>query len=66
MKPNELKAELSRSEMTYQDIADALDISIVAVQRKVNGNSEFKSSEIGTLRDVLNLTPDRVAEIFFN
>ncbi len=66
MKPNELKAELSRSEMTYQDIADALEISIVAVQRKVNGASEFKSSEIGTLREVLNLTPDRVAEIFFN
>lgn len=66
MKPNELKAELSRNEMTYQDIADALEISIVAVQRKMNGVSEFKSSEIGTLKDVLNLTPERVAEIFFN
>lgn len=66
MKPNELKAEFSRSEMTYRDIAEALGLSVIAVQRKVNGASEFKSSEIATLRELLNLTPDRVAEIFFN
>ena len=66
MKSNELKSELTRMEMTYQDVADALGISVVAVQRKVNGTSEFKSSEIKALREVLNLTPERVDEIFFN
>lgn len=66
MKSNELKSELTRMEMTYRDVADALGISVVAVQRKVNGMSEFKSSEIKALSEVLNLTPERVSEIFFN
>ncbi|MBR0575723.1 toxin-antitoxin system, antitoxin component, Xre family protein [Proteiniclasticum sp. BAD-10] len=66
MKPNELKAELQRKNLNYQDAAKALGISVVAFQRKVNAITEFKSSEIGALRDLLELSPERVTEIFFN
>ncbi len=66
MKPNELKAELTRNGRNYAEMANALGISVVAFQRKINGETEFKSSEISALKTELKLTADRVAEIFFN
>ena len=66
MKTNELKAEFARSEKTYEDIAKLLDISLTSIQRKVNGANEFKPSEIAILKNVLNLTPNRIDEIFYN
>ena len=65
MKPNELKAELTRNGKTYSDMANVIGISAIAFQRKINGETEFKSSEISTLKAALNLTAERVAEIFF-
>lgn len=66
MKPNELKAELTRNEKNYTDMANALGISLIAFQRKINGDTEFKSSEISALKTALNLSAERVSEIFFN
>ena len=66
MKPNELKAELTRNEKNYADMASTLGISVIAFQRKINGDTEFKSSEISALKAALNLSAERVAEIFFN
>ena len=66
MKPNELKAELTRNGRNYAEMAAALGISVVAFQRKINGETEFKSSEISALKTALNLSAERVAEIFFN
>lgn len=66
MKSNELKAEFIRYEKTYEDIAKLLDISEGSVQRKVNGTTQFKPSEIAILKTILNLTPERIDEIFYN
>lgn len=66
MKSNELKAELTRNEKTYADMATELGVSVIAFQRKINGETEFKSSEISALKTALNLSAERVAEIFFN
>jgi len=66
MKTNELKAEFARHGKTYEDISKLLNISEGSVQRKVNGLTQFKPSEISVLKDALNLTPERVDEIFLN
>jgi hypothetical protein len=66
VKSNELKAELARNEMNYQKLADYLDVTLLTVQNKINGRSEFKPSEIVKVKELLNLTDERVFEIFLN
>ena len=66
MKTNELKSELTRNELSFQNVADHLDVSLMTIQNKINGRTEFKPSEIVKLRDLLNLSEERVFEIFLN
>ena len=62
---NELKAELLRHDMNYQNLADLLGISIRAVQYKMTGINDFKSSEIAIIKKRLKLSDKRTSEIFF-
>lgn len=64
MDRSELKAEIARKGITYRFIAAELHISEQAFYNKLNGDTEFKESEIKTLVRVLGLTPSRVNEIF--
>ena len=41
-----LKAELTRKNMKYKDLAEKADINIVTLRQKINGKSEFNLSEI--------------------
>lgn len=66
MKTNELKSELTRNELSFQNVADHLDVSLMTIQNKINGRTEFKPSEIVKLRDLLKLSEERVFEIFLN
>lgn len=50
---------------TQKDVADALSITEQTVGDKINGLSDFKQSEIITLIERWNLTPEQVNEIFF-
>lgn len=62
---NEFKAMLARKEVSNEDVAKALNISVAAVYRKVNGQSDFYRSEIEEIRKLLDLTPEDVLNIFF-
>lgn len=60
-----LKDELLKNDMNYQNLADLLGISIRAVQYKMAGINDFKSSEIAIIKKKLKLSDKRTAEIFF-
>lgn len=47
-----LKAELTRKNMNYKDLAEKTKINIVTLRQKINGKSEFNRSEILKIIDV--------------
>lgn len=66
MHSNELKAELKRHDMTYEDLAKMLGIAKVSVQRKINKEVEFTGAEIDKMYKHFGLSSERLIEIFFN
>lgn len=58
------EAAMKLADKTYKDLAEALNIDISTLYRKVNMISEFTRSEIQTLCDVLCL--DSPMDIFFS
>ncbi|MDD2956680.1 MAG: DUF739 family protein [Oscillospiraceae bacterium] len=65
MNISELKAEIARKNVTYRKLAEQLQISEQAFYNKLNGHSEFKSSEIKTVAHALRLSVKDVNKIFF-
>lgn len=47
------------------EIAESLGITRQALYNKLNGENEFKSSEIRRLSEILSLTPEERDLIFF-
>ena len=62
----ELRAAIARSGETNRSIAKHLDISEQALNKKIKGETEFKSSEIKTVAQVLSLSLSDVNLIFFD
>lgn len=62
----ELKATIARAGKTYRSLAKSLKISEQALYNKLNGESDFKASEIRILRKELSLTSEEIDFIFFN
>ena len=49
MNASELRAAISRRRRTYRSLAKSIGISEQALYNKLDGRSEFKASEIGTI-----------------
>lgn len=65
MNKNAFKSVMVLHGDTQKTVADALGVSEQTVGDKINGVSDFKTSEIKILINRYNLTPDQVDEIFF-
>ena len=65
MNSNELNAELARNGLSMPKAADAIGIGKKAFYAKMNGESQFKQSEIQRLKKLLKLSDERVGAIFF-
>ena len=65
MNCEELRATISRKRKTYRSLAKAFGISEQALYNKLNGESDFKASEIKVLREELSLTSEEINYIFF-
>lgn len=61
----ELKSERVRKEITQEELAKKLEISYSAYVSKENGRTEFTREEIKNLKEILNLSDERLIEIFF-
>lgn len=62
----ELKVEMLRKKVNQKELAEKLNISKSSLSKKLNGINEFSRKDIFTLKEVLDLSPKRVDEIFFN
>ena len=65
MNKTELDIELARSHLSIPKAANAIGIGKKAFYAKVKGESQFKQVEIQRLKKLLNLSNERVSEIFF-
>lgn len=63
---SELRAEFARQGISNRTIAKELDISEQAFYNKMNGESEFKESEIKKLIQLLGLSASDVDRIFLS
>ncbi|MBQ2347016.1 MAG: XRE family transcriptional regulator [Clostridia bacterium] len=66
MNKTELKVEMLRNDETIEDLAKILGITRPTLSAKIHSrNKGFSQKEIAAIRDHYNLSPERVAEIFF-
>ena len=65
MNKTEMYVELARKHLSIPKAADAIGIGKKAFYAKVKGTSQFKQIEIQRLKKLLNLSDERVLEIFF-
>lgn len=62
----ELRASIARAGVTNRKIAAELGLSEQALYNKMQGESEFKSSEIKKMANLLSLSMQDVNLIFFD
>jgi len=65
MNSNKLKAKLVECGETQRSLADALDIDVATINKKVNGKALFNANEIKKIIELLKLSGDEVISIFF-
>lgn len=61
-----LKAKIDEIGISITAIAEKMSLSRQSFYLKLNGLREFKASEMNKLSDILRLTNDERAFIFFN
>jgi len=65
MNTNELKAEITRNNETSAILAKHLNMTGATFSNKLNNKSEFTLGEIQKIKEHYDLSPERLAEIFF-
>ena len=63
---NLLNSKVALSGLTFKELAKKIGMPYQSFNNRKTGKIEFNSSEIKALKEILNLTNDDVAEIFFN
>lgn len=63
---NLLKSKIALSGLSSKEVAEKIGIQYQNFNNRKAGKIEFNPSEIKALKEILNLTNDDVAEIFFN
>jgi predicted transcriptional regulator len=62
---NLLEARLKEKNITKQELSKGLDMSYTSLQQRVRGRTDFKLGEIKKIKQILGLTKEQTAEIFF-
>jgi transcriptional regulator with XRE-family HTH domain len=65
MQPNELKAEIVRNGLTIEELANKANISRTTLWRRLANPDEFTRAEINAIAKTLNLSGQKVLDIFF-
>ena len=66
MNKNELLAELKRKDFTQEALSKKIGMDRVSFWKKINRTTDFTLTEIKSLVSVLELTKERMLDIFFN
>ena len=62
---NLLRQKITESGYKLQYVAEQLGLTYFGFMKKVNNETEFKASEIFTLKNLLHLTDEEANAIFF-
>ena len=60
-----LRKKIDQSGLKMAYVAERLGLTYQGFKKKLDGDTEFKASEIAILKDVLNLSDVEVQDIFF-
>ncbi len=61
-----LKAKIIANGENQKALADALGLSLSALNAKINGHSDFRQNEINFIKKHYALSPDEINSIFFS
>lgn len=62
---NRIKELMKNKRIEEKELANSLNISIVELERKLNGEEEFYLSQMMKLKEIFNLNLDTFAKLFF-
>lgn len=62
---NKLKGEIYAHGLTVETTAERMGITKQALYKILNGDTAFRLDHINRIAAVLDLTPDKIIEIFF-
>lgn len=65
MKVNELKAEIVRNGMTLEKFADKVGLARTTLWRRLSNPNELTLIEIRAMAEVLQLSKEKIVDIFF-
>ena len=65
MNSNLLKSVIVKHGDTQEKLAEAMGLSVSALNLRINGHIEFRRNEINYIKQRYDLTPAEVDEIFF-
>lgn len=67
MNVNMLKGKIRENDMTQEDVANKIGLSLSRFNAKLNetGGAEFSLGEVQSMKKLFNLQPDQVDQIFF-
>lgn len=66
MQNTKLKQIIKRKKIKLQDLASDLNISVEELETKLNGEKTFLIIEVAYLKKRLNISNEKMGEIFFN
>lgn len=59
------RIKMIENDLTMEQVAEYLNISVVTLYRKTNGVSDFTRNEIQLLKELLRLTIKEANQVFF-
>ncbi len=67
MNVNMLKGKIRENDMTQEDVANKIGLSLSRFNAKLNetGGAEFSLGEVQSMKKLFNLQSDQVDQIFF-
>lgn len=65
MNYNDLKAEIARANLSIPKLAEAINIDKKTLYSRMHGDTNFDQKEISEISKVLNLSADKILNIFF-
>ena len=66
MQNEKLKQVIKRKKIKLQDLASDLNISVDELETKLNGEKPFLIIEVMYLKKKLNISNEKMGEVFFN
>ena len=60
-----LRGRIVEKGYTLSKFAEAINLSRVSLRKKMNGESEFKASELERICDTLEIPPSQIDSYFF-